>query len=76
MIPKAFQKMKMCRGLYTRGMVEFQGKQPNSETLTGYISVIFNQKFINGHSFSFYKVSFSSCIAFFVAKFEKKKKSF
>ena len=47
LVAKAFQKLKMCRGLY-----EFQRKSPNSETLTGYISVIFYQKFINDPSFS------------------------
>ena len=41
LVAKTFQKLKMCRGLYTRGMVGVAKKSPNSETLTGYISVIF-----------------------------------
>ena len=54
LVAKAFQKLKMCRGLYTQGMVGVaKKKSPNSETLTGYISVIFYQKFINDPSFSF-----------------------
>ena len=51
LVAKAFQNLKMCRGLYTRGMVGVAKNSPNSETLTGYISVIFYQKFINGPHF-------------------------
>ena len=53
LVAKAFQKLKMCRGLYTQSMVGVAKKSPKYETLTGSISVIFYQKFINDPSFSF-----------------------
>ena len=53
LVAKVFQNLKMCRGLYTRGMVGVAKIIAQLRNLTGYISVIFYQKFINDPSFSF-----------------------
>ena len=52
--------------------LELQRKSPNSETLKGYILVIFYQKFIHDPSFSLQRVKFSSW-ELFVGKFKEKK---